>query len=94
LRHRLELYLSAADGKRDVDESRGPLFHTPGYGVFDAYWRWVPNDRVTLDVGARNLTDRRYWLWAGVRGLAPNAREVDLYTQPGRSLAVTLAVGW
>ena len=94
LRHRLELYLSAADGKRDVDESRGPQFHTPGYGVFDAYWRWAPNDRVTLDVGARNLTDRRYWLWAGVRGLAPTAPEVDLYTQPGRSLAATLAIGW
>lgn len=93
-RHRLELFLSAADAKDDVDESRGPLFQPPGYGVLDAYWRWAPNGRVTLDVGARNLGDRRYWLWSGVRGFAPTAPEVDLYTQPGRSLAIALAVGW
>jgi len=37
-----------------------------------------------------NLTNRKYWLWPDVIGLAANTPVADAYTQPGRHLRVSL----
>ena len=93
-RHRIELVASAVQAKDRVDDSAGAVFRTPGYATLDAYWRIQVADRLQLDLGAFNLTDRRYWLWSGVRGLPEGAREVDLYTQPGRQFGATVRYAW
>ena len=91
LQHRFELVSTAVAGKRRIDASAGAQFAAPGYLLLDGYWHWQLSDRVGLDLAARNLAGRRYWLWSGVRGLAPEAAEVDLYTQPGRSYSIALS---
>lgn len=93
-RHRVELVGTAVQAKSRVDASAADVFRTPGYATLDAYWRIALADRVQVDLGAFNLTDRRYWLWSGVRGLPASAREVDLYTQPGRQFGATVRYAW
>lgn len=93
-RHRIELVANAVQAKQRVDDSAGTLFRAPGYATLDAYWRIALAERVQLDLGAFNLGDRRYWLWSGVRGLPENAREIDLYTQPGRQFGATVRYTW
>jgi hemoglobin/transferrin/lactoferrin receptor protein len=92
-RHRVELLGRFAARKHDIDTSRGPLFASPGYGVLDLFWHYAPNSLLRVDVGISNLADRRHWQWSSVRGLAPEAREVDLATQSGRALMVSLRIG-
>ncbi len=93
-RHRLELVGTAVSAKSRVDDSTVDVFRTPGYATLDAYWRIQVADRLQVDIGAFNLTDRRYWLWSGVRGLPADAREIDLYTQPGRQFGANVRYAW
>ena len=92
-RHRLELLGRFATAKDDLDESRGALFKSPGYGVFDLFWHYAPSTLLRVDAGISNLGDRRYWQWGSVRGIAPDAREIDLATQSGRAFMVSLRIG-
>ena len=92
-RHRVELLGRFAARKHDIDTSRGPLFASPGYGVLDLFWHYAPNSLLRVDVGVSNLADRRHWQWSSVRGLAPDAREVDLATQSGRAFMVSFRIG-
>ena len=92
-RQRVELLGRFAAAKRDVDSSRGALFKPAGYGVVDLFWHYAPNALWRVDAGISNLGDRRYWQWSSVRGLAPDAREVDLATQSGRAFMVSLRIG-
>ncbi|HWS24939.1 MAG TPA: TonB-dependent hemoglobin/transferrin/lactoferrin family receptor [Xanthomonadales bacterium] len=93
-RHRLELVATAVSAKSRVDDSTVDVFRTPGYATLDAYWRIQVADRLQVDIGAFNLTDRRYWLWSGVKGLPADAREIDLYTQPGRQIGASVRYAW
>lgn len=91
---RFELVASVVAGKDRLDDPAGLLFRTPGYATFDAYWQWRPIERIQVDVGIFNLSDRRHWLWSGVGGLPADAREIDLYTQPGRQYGASLRYLW
>jgi len=93
-RQRLELVATAVSAKSRVDDSTVDVFRTPGYATLDAYWRIQVADRLQIDIGAFNLTDRRYWLWSGVKGLPADAREIDLYTQPGRQIGASVRYAW
>jgi len=41
--------------------------------------------------GVFNLTDRKYWLWQDIRGLAASSTVRDAYTQPGRNGSVSIS---
>ena len=45
-----------------------------------------------LALAIRNLTDRKYWLWPDVQGLAASSNANDAYTQPGRSAHLSLVM--
>lgn len=91
---RFELVATAVAGKDRLDDPTATLFRTPGYATLDAYWQWRPIERIQVDVGLFNLTDRRYWLWSGVGGLPAAAREIDLYSQPGRQYGASVRYLW
>ena len=93
-RHRIELVGTAIARQDKVAPSSPAAFETPGVGLVDLYWNWQPGDHLSLDVGAFNLTDRRWWAWGSVRGIAADAREIDLATQPGRHVAINLEWRW
>jgi hemoglobin/transferrin/lactoferrin receptor protein len=43
-----------------------------------------------LTAGVYNLTDEKYWNWSDVRGVAATSAVLDAYTQPGRSVRVSM----
>lgn len=79
-----------AKKKTRVDERDGTWFKPPGYGVLDlaAWWRL---DRYTLRAAVNNVFDRKYWLWSDIRQAdARDPQGVAFYSQPGRSLSLSL----
>lgn len=89
-RQRLELVSRAVAAQTRIDTSTITPFRTPGYATLDLYWQVQLADQVALDLALTNLGNRRYWQWSSVRGLPADAREVDLYTQPGRQIGASL----
>ena len=43
-----------------------------------------------LSAALNNLTDRKYWQWSNVQGLAGNSAVLDAFSSPGRSLSLSL----
>jgi hemoglobin/transferrin/lactoferrin receptor protein len=76
------------------DETSGELFKPPGYASFDLYAAWQPNTRITLRGGVLNLTDRTYWSWTDVRGLAPDDPVIPYLSRPGLSFSMGLDITW
>ena len=77
-----------------VDDSAGPLYQPAGYSRVDLNaWRTF-GDHVRLDLAVNNIGNRRYFDWVGLRGIKPDAPDLDLYTQPGRSVMLKLSVDW
>lgn len=69
-------------------------FASPGYGVFDLYAHWSLGSRVQLNVGLRNLANRKYWASGDVPLADAASAALDRYTAPGRSLSASLQVAW
>jgi hemoglobin/transferrin/lactoferrin receptor protein len=84
------LDLTMVSGKHDVDEGAGPLFRPDGYSLLDLRLQWRPTSRITASLGLFNLTDRIYYEWSAVRGLAPDDPLLPLYREPGRNFAITV----
>ena len=87
-----ELVMTAVTRKNRVDTEFGPLFESPGYATLDWFARWQLTDQLRLDAALLNLTDRRYWQWADVRGRPAGDPVIDRFTSPGRSAAVNLVL--
>lgn len=76
------------------DESSGELFVPPGHVVFDFYFSQRFHDRAIVRLGLLNLTDRTYWNWSDVRGLAPTDAAIPYLAQAGLSASVSLNYQW
>ena len=44
--------------------------------------------------GVHNLTDRTYWNWSDIRGLAPGDPVIPYLAQAGRTASVSLQLVW
>ena len=73
------------DGWSHRDESGGELFEPPGYAVLDLFVTRRMNDRWTVRAGVLNLTDREYWAWSDVRGLAPDDPVIPISPAPAEA---------
>lgn len=93
-RWRASLRGTFTDDWSERDESSGELFKPPGYAVFDLLLACRLDDRVTLRSGLLNLTDRTYWAWSDVRGLAPDDPVIPYLSRPGRGITVGIDVNW
>lgn len=69
-------------------------FQAPGYGVVDlmGYWRPAAVKGLQVQAGVFNLFDKKYWEAINVPTAGTQAlpRTVDWYTEPGRSVRVSL----
>jgi hypothetical protein len=54
--------------------------------------QWRLRKDLRLNVAVHNLTNRKYWLWPDVYGLAAASTVNDACTQPGRSLHAALVM--
>ena len=88
---RLDATHSAAKKASDVYvAANGSQYLTPSFTVLDLAGQWRIRKDLRLNAGIYNLTDKKHWRWADVRGLAANASFIDAYTQPGRAVRVSL----
>jgi hemoglobin/transferrin/lactoferrin receptor protein len=90
----LRLKSTLVDAHDRVDESAGELFKPAGYAVFDIYVTQELGDNVIVRAGLQNLTDRTYWNWTDVRGLAPDNPILPYLAQAGRAASVSLHLVW
>ncbi len=90
----LRAVLTLTDGWSRQDQTEGERFEPAGYGVVDLYATRLVGDRLTLTLGIGNLTDRRYWRWADVRGLTPQDPVLPILAQPGRHFSIGLHRDW
>jgi hemoglobin/transferrin/lactoferrin receptor protein len=88
---RLDATHSAAKKASDVYVAAGgSQYLTPSFTVLDLAGQWRIRKDLRLNAGIYNLTDKKHWRWADVRGLIANASFIDAYTQPGRAVRVSL----
>lgn len=67
-------------------------FQAPGYGVVDLMAYWRPAAGMQVPLGVFNLFDKKYWEAINVptAGTTAIPRPVDWYTEPGRSVRLSL----
>ncbi len=85
---RLDATHRAAKKPGDIDGAG--QFAAPAATTFDLSGQVRFSKAVRLNAGIYNLTDRKYWNWSDVIGVAANSPVIDAYTQPGRYLRVSL----
>jgi len=76
------------------DESAGELFEPAGYAVLDLFFAHTIGERLTVRGGIGNVTDRVYWRWSEVRGLAPDDALLPTLAEAGRNYSIGLQWGW
>ena len=87
-----ELFVTAVDRKDRIDETEGEtLFASPGFTTADLTFYYNITDKLKLNAGIFNFTDKKYWRWEDVRGLSENNPGLDRFTQPGRNYALSLS---
>ncbi|MFC0350120.1 TonB-dependent hemoglobin/transferrin/lactoferrin family receptor [Undibacterium danionis] len=69
-------------------------FLVPSVTTLDMQLQWTMQKNWRLNVGVDNLTNKKFWNWSDVQGLAANSVVVDAYTQPGRYYHASLVVGF
>ena len=94
---RLDARHHAAKQAKDIDNAsavKAPntQFTIPSATTLDVSGQWRIRKDIRLNLAVRNLTDRKYWLWPDVQGLAASSNANDAYTQPGRSAHVSLVM--
>jgi len=79
-----------SEAKKASDISTAASFATPRYDIVDisAAYRFSPS--LSVSAGINNLTDKKYWRWSDVRGIAANSTVLDAYTAPGRQFQLAL----
>ena len=89
-----QLSLTGVQRVSRVDDSAGPLYQPAGYARWDANAWLHLGEHTRLDLAIGNLGDRRYADWVSLRGIKPDAADLDLYTQPGRNVTLRLSADW
>lgn len=90
----MQVSLTGVERVSRVDSSAGALYQPAGYSRWDANAWWNLNNHIRLDLRIGNLGNRRYREWVSLRGIKPDAPDLDLYTQPGRNITFKLSVDW
>ena len=77
-----------------IDESGSEQFQPAGHAVFDLYLTQKLGNKTVIRAGLHNLTDRTYWNWSDVRGLANDDPILPYLAQAGRTASVSLNLVW
>ncbi|WP_395005728.1 TonB-dependent hemoglobin/transferrin/lactoferrin family receptor [Undibacterium sp.] len=69
-------------------------FLVPGVTTLDMQLQWIVQKNWRINLGVNNISNKKYWNWSDVQGLAATSIVVDAYTQPGRYYHASLVVGF
>ena len=94
---RLDMRHHAAKSAKDIDSASSvklpnTQFTIPSATTLDISAQWRLRKDLRLNFAVHNLTNRKYWMWPDVYGLAAASTTNDAYTQPGRSAHVSLVM--
>jgi hemoglobin/transferrin/lactoferrin receptor protein len=91
---RLEATHRASKKASQVDLSPAGLaatqFLTPSSTTLDLSGQWKIRKDLRLNASITNLTDKKYWRWSDVQGVAATAAFLDASSQPGRKFNLSL----
>lgn len=93
-RTEIRALLTASNAWSRRDESGGELFKPSGHAVLDVFVAHTIGQRLTLRAGVSNATNRTYWRWSEVRGLAPADVLLPTLAEAGRNYSIGLQWGW
>ena len=93
-RWQTRLQSTFTDDWSERDESGGELYKAPGHGVLDLFLARRVGKQLTLRAGVLNLTDKTYWSWTDIRGIAPDDPVLPHLSRPGRSFTLGVDVNW
>ncbi len=85
-----EISLAYQAQKRASTTPAATQFRPPASTVVDFNAYWSPMKRTKLTFAAYNLTNRKYWNWSDVQGLATTSTILDAYTQAPRHVSAGL----
>jgi len=93
------LHANLVTGKSDIDDPNiddpeQALASTAGYATFDVITNYHINEQLTLAGAINNLTDKQYWLWSDVNGLAQNEPLLTNMAAPGINASAQLKYVW
>ncbi|MDR7095192.1 TonB-dependent hemoglobin/transferrin/lactoferrin family receptor [Hydrogenophaga laconesensis] len=75
----------------DIDYTSTPnQFAPPSYTTLDLRASWQVSRSTRLSAAIHNVTDRKYWEWTNVIGVAAGSPVLDAYSAPGRGISVAL----
>ena len=98
---RLDATRNAAKSDSDLDSPYLPKPATPprikqftvaAATTLDLSVQWRVRKDLRANFAVANLTNRKYWLWSDVQGLAASSSVVDAYTQPGRHVNLSVVM--
>ena len=90
LRHRQAKKPGDIDNTSIFNSKPDVQFAPPSSTTLDVGAQWRLDRDTRLNLALYNLTNRKYWLWPDVYGQAAGSQVLDAYTQPGRSIRVSL----
>jgi hemoglobin/transferrin/lactoferrin receptor protein len=90
----VRVMLTATEGWSELDETAGELFEPPGFAVLDVFASHRIGENLVLRTGIGNVTDRVYWRWSEVRGLAPDDVLLPTLAETGRNYSIGLQWDW
>lgn len=85
--------------KSDIDDANEhdpeqALATTAGYATFDVIANYYINEKLTLASAINNLTDKQYWLWSDVNGIAASDPLLATLAAPGINASLQLKYIW
>lgn len=93
-RTELRALLTATRAWNRRDESAGELFEPAGHAVLDLFASQRFGERMVVRAGIGNVTDRVYWRWSEVGGLAPDDPTLPMLAEAGRNYSIGLQWNW
>jgi hemoglobin/transferrin/lactoferrin receptor protein len=73
-----------------MDKNPDGTFTTDSWTTLDLFARYDFNDRLTLSAGVLNLFDEEYIQYSSIAGIPDDGRDLNLYTEPGRTFSARL----
>ena len=90
----LKLRSSYTGNWRDRDESGGELFKPDSHFIMDLFYSENLTNRVVFRAAMKNLSDKEYWNWSSVGGVAPDDPILPVLARPGRNFSVSFEFSW
>lgn len=90
----IRTFLTATKDWSRRDVTAGDLFEPAGHAVLDVFLVRALSERLTFRAGIGNATNRIYWRWSEVRGLAPDDALLPTLAEAGRNFSIGLDWDW